>query len=417
MNMKRFLKLPLYVAMGTVFAMGLNACSDDNNGGDGELSAQETALKNVVSEYLEKTVIPTYSTLADATIEMHEACMDMYEAGVGNVTTAQIQKAADAWFLARKYWELSEAWLYGAATDYYIDPHIDSWPLSKGDMEELLADPVRMGNMDVDGEYAGNYLGYGLLGFHAVEYMIFDSNNTGDTYKLHSTTYTTQELTYLAAVAGDLRNQCVRLEASWAGLDNVSSTKQQILADAELEPTYNYGDGMLNAGKGGSKWVNYLAVVQDMVSAGIQNIANEVGNIKIGNPTGMGDPDEMEYDPDYIESPYALNSIQDFTDNMISVQNAYQGFQADKAYNSGIVNIQPVNYSLSDYVKSLDPELDAQVRSNIEAAITAIQQMKEPFNQTAGSQAYAAINQAAVKACQDANDIFSEVLTLLSENH
>ena len=128
----------------------------------------------------------------------------MREAGTANLTTAMVQAADDAWIKARRYWELSEAWLYGAAADYNIDPHIDSWPLDQVAMEAMLADEKQMAQMDEDGVYVSNHLGYGLLGFHAVEYMIFETTADGKQTQPRSVDkYTTQELNYLAAVAGD----------------------------------------------------------------------------------------------------------------------------------------------------------------------------------------------------------------------
>lgn len=151
-----------------------------------------------------------------------------------------------------------------------------------------------------------------------------------------------------------------------------------------------------------------------MIVDGIQNIANEVGNVKIGNPTGMGTGDDFEYDPDYIESPYSLNSINDFLGNIISIENAYMGIQSSKGYNSGETYIQPVSYSLSTYIASLDSDLDSRVQSAITAAYEAISAMEEPFAVTAGSSAYTAINLAAIEACNDLNDIFDEVLSLIN---
>lgn len=424
MEMKNLLKCVMGTAMLAVASWGMVSCSDDDNPDvtqEGQQSAQEQALQNVIADYLDKTVVPTYRELADATIDLHNACLAMLNEGRSNngvVTSTQLQAAIDGWFAARKYWELSEAWLYGAASDYNIDPHIDSWPLDANAMQAMLDNDAQMAQMDEEGYYVGNFLGYGLLGFHAVEYLLFDITNTGSTYQPHSTQYTQEELLYLAAVAGDLRNQCVRLEASWAGIDNVTSEKQTILTENELEPSSNYGEEMRNAGQAGSRWNNYQDAAMDLISSGIQNIANEVGNIKIGNPTGLGDPEGgMEYDPGYIESPYAVNSIVDFVDNIISCQNAYEGFQAGESYNAGVTGIESVDYSLSAYIRSVDPELDNQVRTCIDNAISAIQQMQEPFQVTAGSTQYRDINQAAVDACNALNDIFNEVMNTLTANH
>ena len=196
--------------------------------------------------------------------------------------------------------------------------------------------------------------------------MLFAIEGSGmnQTSVPHSTDYTAQELSYIAGVAGDLRNHCIFLEAAWVGEDNISSTKKQVLADVRNETQFAaknvsiqrvledlsnglcYADEMNNPQEGGGNdFVNYLQAVQSLAGEdGIQNIANEVGNIKIGNPTGMGAGDEYEYDPDYIESPYSLNSINDFLGNIISIENAYKGIQTSKSYNNGITYAQPVKH-------------------------------------------------------------------------
>ena len=323
MEFKKMIKNSLYLFVGTMMTASMTGCNDDSNTSDTtSSSSQEQILQSVITDYVDCTIIPTYRGMADASIELHKACLDMRNAGTGNVTTEMVQTAGNAWIKARRYWELSEAWLYGAAGDYNIDPHIDSWPLDKTAMDNLLNNPAQMAQMDPDGYYVGNMLGYGLLGFHAIEYMLFELDATGTESLPHHVNYTEPELNYLAAVAGDLRNQCIRLEASWAGMDHITNDKQQILTDAELEPSFDYGSSMKNAGSGGSKYINYNEAVQELI-VGAQDIADEVGGLKIGNPTGHGEED----DPDYIESPYSLNSITDFTDNIISIRNAYQGCQ------------------------------------------------------------------------------------------
>ena len=260
-----------------------------------------------------------------------------------------------------------------------------------------------MAQMDDDGYYVGNMLGYGLLGFHAIEYMLFELSADGLQSLPHNVNYTEPELKYLAAVAGDLRNQCVRLEASWAGIDNVTAEKKQILIDAELEPSFNYGSSMKNAGMAGSKYVNYNEAVQELI-VGAQDIADEVGGLKIGNPTGHGEED----DPDYIESPYSLNSITDFTDNILSIRNAYEGCQETDSY------IKAVSHSLSAYVATINPDLDTRMKSAIQNAIDKIGKMGEPFAKTARDPQYDAINQAAIAACNNVTNVLNEVLNALT---
>ena len=133
-----------------------------------EMSAKEIALKEATIAYIDNTVVPTYRGMADAAIELAATTEQMLkDFDEGKLSESLVKKASDQWREARKYWEQSEAFLYGAAADYNIDPHIDSWPLDRLSMENMLANEDQMAQMSVD--YVANNLGYGLLGFHAVE--------------------------------------------------------------------------------------------------------------------------------------------------------------------------------------------------------------------------------------------------------
>ena len=418
MEKKSLLKFPLYMMLGTALATNLAACSDDDNTdpGSGGLTEKETALKLVIEDYVNKSVVPTYRGLADAAIELSDACRAMCDAGVDGLTTEMVQEAGEKWIEARRYWELSEAWLYGAAADYNIDPHIDTWPLDQVSMEAMLRNEAQMAQMrdeETAAAYVSSNLGQGLLGFHAIEYMLFEpaadgSNQTGPR---SLDKYTQNELYYVAAVADDLRNQSVRLELSWAdeGTYGESSEKWGYLAEAELEPTFYYGNSMKNAGQGGSKYVSYADAIQELL-VGAQDIADEVGGQKIGNPIGNGEVN----DPDYIESPYALNSIVDFVDNLKSVRTAYMGYQPEDGVTE--TYIQPVDHSLSDYIQTVDPELNQRVIAAIEDAIEKIGQMQEPFASTSRDPNFSEINRAAQQACQAVNDILDEVMNVVQNS-
>lgn len=365
------------------------ACSDDNGSDYDDASEKDRMLQSAMAAYVDHTVVPTYKGMADYAIRMAEACNAMLaKFTAGSLTVDDVQLAGEYWNESRAYWEKSEAFLYGAAADYNIDPHIDSWPLDKIAMDDLLRDIRNGKSWSID-----NNLNFGLLGFHAVEYLLFELSADGESSYPHSLAYTEEELVYLATVAEDLRNQCVRLEAAWAGMDNVTSEKQQLLAEAELEPSFNYGWSMKNAGQGGSVYKSYQDAAEDLVQ-GCIDIADEVGNTKIGRPANGASSE----DKNYIESPYSLNSIVDFHDNIVSIRNAYQGSQDGDA-------------SVSDYVKSVRPELDAKVRDQIAVAIAAIDAIPEPFAKNAAS---AAADHAVTVVGTDLVDVLQEVMAVLS---
>lgn len=388
--MKKIFKMPVYVALSVMVATGFVSCDKENNNEITGLYTKEQALNDAVIPYVDNTVVSTYRSLADGALKLMKACNEAKEAfGTDNTKAQQkIDEAGNYWKESRKYWELSEAFLFGAASDYNIDPHIDSWPLDKAAMEQLLNNS---GMMAAIGEGGGTYvsanLGYGLLGFHAIEYMLFQLDNTG--YVSESRKVETLDrngMIYMAAVAEDLCFQCIRLEASWAGMENVTEEKQNILTEKELEPTFNYGQSMKNAGKGGSKYVNYTDAAQEIIQ-GCIDIADEVRGQKIGKPAKGSSED----DKNYIESPYSLNSITDFADNIRSISNAYQG-------------INDTGKSISDYVASVNPEKDKAVKNAIDKAIAAIQKMPEPF-----------AKHATEKTSTDAMEAIDVLITALEE--
>ena len=170
--------------------------------------------------------------------------------------------------------------------------------------------------------------------------------------------------------------------------------RKTILTDNELEPTFNYGKSMLNAGQGGSKYVNYTDAAQEILQ-GCIDIADEVAEQKMGRPANGSNDD----DKNYIESPYSLNSIVDFADNIRSIQNAYQGSKdGDK--------------SVSDFIASVNADKDKELKDAITAAITAIGKIPEPFAKNATGQA----TKDAINAVTKVSDLLSQASKILTEN-
>jgi hypothetical protein len=382
------LKNLLWAIPAVMLSVSFSSCSDSDNTPDETPSDQTTMFQQATTAYINNTVLPTYKGMADAAMELLDNCIDIaanHEAGT--LTTADIQRAATSWKESRRYWELSEAFLFGPAADYYIDPHIDSWPLDKDAMDHLLVEIRNGADYSID-----NNFGYGLLGFHSIEYMLFELSADGKTSSLHSTNYTDEELKYLVMVAEDLCNQCVCLEACWAGTDNISTDKQLRLYAAELDKNKNYGWMMINAGQAGSIYKTQLEVAEEIIQ-GCIDIADEVGNTKIGRPHSGS---TLE-DRNYIESPYSLNSIEDFQDNIRSIQNSYLGSVSGDA-------------SISDYIKSVNPTLDTEMREAITKAISAIAAIPEPFAQTAsGSEAANAVTVVGTDLVNTLNKVYSQL--------
>jgi predicted lipoprotein len=378
MKMKtKLLSLFAIAAMGLSFA----SCSDDDPTPSTE--TDDTQMQTVTDHYVNQIVIPVYTNLANATTNLLEAV----EALQASRTDANVQRACEAWKSSRQWWEWSEAFLFGAATNYGIDPHIDTWPLDRTELEKLLKNQSQIESLTA--ESAGNNFGPGLLGFHGLEYIIFR-----DGQPRSASAISDNEMIYAVAVAGDLCYQTYRLEAAWAGIDNIAASKREILEDLEMEPTDNFGDYMINAGKAGSVYKTLGDAIEEMID-GCETIADEVAMTKIGKPyTGE--------DVNYIESPYSWNSLQDFEDNIRGIQFVYLG---------GLTGQQNSAKSLSTLIASKSIAADTAIRNAIDNAIAKIQACQHPFVQNYNTPAV----QAAINACTELTDALHDAKNYIND--
>ena len=339
------------VALALV-ATTIVACKDDNNDDD----AVNTALQTANEMFVNQTVIPTYKGLADECAKMQDAI----EAFAADKSDANLAKVCELWKTSRQYWEWSEAFLFGAASGYGIDPHIDTWPFDVTVFNNLLSKYSPATNEDDAAVIDQNVAtGQNLTGFHALEYVIFRNGQPRAAADL-----TADEVYYCQSVAADLFLSACRLEAAWAGTENVAANKAKVLEENELEPEDFFGEEFKTAGQAGSRWKTIeLAAIQ--IIEGCQDIIDEVAHSKIGAPhTGE--------DVNYIESPNAHNSIQDFYDNVMSCKHAlYGGLNV-----SGTV---PAEKSLMAYLQGVAANEANAAMAALETALAKIDNMKRPF--------------------------------------
>ena len=316
-------KLVKMAAMAAVVSMGFASCSSDDEVNNSVVTGSQEAL--------------------------NQACAD--------------------WKVARANWENTEAFLFGAADVYSIDPHTDTWPVAANDLADVLRDEKAMSNLDNFIKTANS----GILGYHGLEYVLF---RQGQPRKIDQ--ITNLEYNYICAVAKDLYNATATLEAAWDSKES-NAERQKIAKDyvathlaidddgnqeGALEGFQNFGKAFKNPGTG--DWETALDASLEIIS-GCQDIIGEVGDSKIGLPyTGE--------DATYIESPYAYNSITDFYDNIVSCKNALYGSMGAAT---------PNEKSLIYFCKNAgNATLAAQannVVTKLDAALAKIKAMKAPF--------------------------------------
>ena len=379
---------------------GLASCDKGGRTGLDDLTVRDERFMEIADRFVNHTVIPTYTSLSDYTEQLVEDLQALRE----DVSQANIAKACETFLTARAYWEKSEAFLWGAATDFGIDPHIDTWPLDLVGLKEALTNEAQIAGLaSEDGDvYAGEKLGPTLLGFHGIEYVLFfeGRHRTADWFaegNYDNEVKCSDYLTYAVAVAGDLRNKCWQMELAWAGEDHNPERYAKVNDELELPLVMTggayYGENLLNAGRPGSTCTSATVAMQWLIE-GCNTIADEVASQKIGMVyTGV--------DANYVESPYSYMSIVDFKDNMISIRNVWNG-GVEGDYDS-------VN-SLSAYFQEENPELETRVSDAIERSIDAIEAIPEPFIENYQDENCA----AAISAIQELDSALSVAIDELA---
>ena len=132
----------------------------------------KTVLAEVVKNYVDVVVLPTYSDLKAG----NQALFDAVETFRTSPSNANFKACATAWLAARTPWETSEAFLFGPVADKGLDPNMDSWPLDQDGIVQILTSG-NYSDLNWDGDYdeeddkiAG---AQALRGYHTLEYLIF----------------------------------------------------------------------------------------------------------------------------------------------------------------------------------------------------------------------------------------------------
>lgn len=390
--MNKLFSYALVASMGLLWSASLSSCSSDEPTQAGT-EQRDNTYKQIAEAFVNKTVVPTYARMALKSSALVEDLKTYRK----EPTQKNLNKACEDFIASRSWWERSEAFLFGAASDFGIDPHIDSWPLDLQALQKYLEEAKNIEELDGEDSdvVARTKLGQELLGYHGVEYILFENGKPRIAGSISD-----KYLVYAIAVAGDLRNSCWQLLTAWAGEESASKLDKDlvkhILEDVELPVLvggqFSYGENIVKAGQPGSVYRSWVNAMEAIVS-GCNDICDEVGTSKIGKAhTGE--------DVSYIESPYSQRSIHDFYDNISSVENVYLG---------GIEGNRGA--SLHEYMLKHNKEMDAKVLKAIANTKKAIESMKAPFvlNYTdAGCK-------AAMEACKALDETLSELKQELSK--
>lgn len=310
----------VFIPIVSLFLLVLASCSKNDNSSPSTPTDFKTLETTVVNDFVNKVALPTYTNLVaggttlDSTIQVLNT----------NTTDANLLLAQTAWKQVRRTWERSEGFLIGPVEGDDYDPNTDTWPTDYAQMDSLLASSNTLQVADVQ------LLAQTLRGYHPIEYLLFGNGGTRKASELDA-----RKKQYLVSLSSDLLNNNIKpLLASWTG---------------------GYAQDVLNAGKGNEPYKKKQDLFLDLIGDnGMAGICNEVGTGKMVDPYvangGKGDSA-------FCESPYSHNTLSDFKDNLISLQNVYLGL------NGGA--------GIKDLVAAKNKDLDNQIRAQITAAINS----------------------------------------------
>ena len=167
--------------------------------------------------------------------------------------------------------------------------------------------------------------------------------------------------------------------------------------------SYNGGEPYAQTFKTfGGEYKSAVACVQQIVD-GCIDIAGEVGTAKIGEPRDLWETGKYTEAVYAVESWYSWHSIDDYSNNILSIRNAF----------NGTLNNQEAAHSLAAFTKAKDATLYNNVKSKIEAAYNAIKSMNAPFRSHIGSTSVT----RAQNACAELVDVLEKDLTsFISQN-
>ena len=93
--MKKLTKFALMLLFGA-FALGFTSCSDDDDNTTADatqldVTSSSSTLSNIVTNYVDNVVNPTYADLHNAAVELHTACAALNaKRQAGNVEQSNI---------------------------------------------------------------------------------------------------------------------------------------------------------------------------------------------------------------------------------------------------------------------------------------------------------------------------------------
>jgi predicted lipoprotein len=315
-----------------LYCLALGACSKSSDSGSGSNESFATVESDVITNFVNNTALPQYNSLVSTGTVLNASITAL----TTSPTDANLAAAQTSWRQMRQSWERCEGFLIGPVEANDYDPNSDTWPTDYKQMDSLLISTNPLGVSDVQN------LPQTLRGYHPIEYLIFGEGGSRKASELD-----TKKKTYLTSLTADLLNNNVTpLLNSWSGASG-------------------YGQLILTAGPGNAAYSTKQAFFLDVTGDnGMAGICNEVGQ---QNEDGKMWNPYINKDSSLTESPYSGNSLIDFKNNIIGLQQVYMGLNGGKG--------------IKDLVAAKNKSLDNQIQAAITAAVNSFDNISGTANE------------------------------------
>ncbi len=343
--------------LALVIAIVFVACKKDSDNNP-STESPEVVKQSVINDLATNVIVATYD---DMQTKAGQLAADIATFNTQS-TDANLAACRQSWLAVRQAWERSEGFLFGPVATNNIDPRIDTWPVNYQSLDSVL-----FHNNTYTEAYIES-LEDALRGFHPIEYLLFGKDGNKKVAAFNANEYA-----YMAALVQNLKKLCDQAAADWHNGHKTDFTTPG----------------------GTSVYGSQREVYEEVVNA-MAGICDEVANGKIKEPYDQKDP-SLE------ESPFALNSIKDFTDNIRSVENIYTG-----KYNVD-------GRGIEDFVKLYNLSLHNKISQHIQAAVNSLNNITLPFGQAITQQATQVENaMAAINTLKETLE--TELLPLVQAN-
>jgi putative iron-regulated protein len=319
------LKKWLFIFSFAVF--GLTACHKAVESGSGTTQSFDSLESDVIYDFINSVVYYRYNSLLHSSQTMQGSVDKL----VHETSDVNLSQAKGDWKNLRADWEQSEGFLIGPVESNDYDPNTDTWPTDYVQMDSLLASDNQLTTDDVKN------LPQSLRGYHPLEYMIWGK---GGSKTIHD--FTPRQKLYMTSLIDDIV------------VNNVEALYNDWFLGSE-----NYSKQVLTAGKGSTEFSSRQALFLNIVSA-MSDICGEVGEGKMFEPF-------VARDSTITESHYSSNTLIDFKNNILGLQQVYLGLNDGKGIHS--------------LVAAKNLQLDQKIQSQINAAIISFSQITDRFEQ------------------------------------